>query len=191
MIELIQQPIAWYIAGPLIGLLLPFLLYIGNKTFGVSSSFRHVCASVIPSAKKIDYFNYDWKKAGSWNLKFVLGIIIGGVLAQLTTPEGYSVDLSSSTVSVLNSWGISDFQGLVPVELFSWGNVFTVPGLILLLLGGFLVGFGARYAGGCTSGHAITGLATLQKASLIAVIGFFIGGLITAHFILPNLLGGL
>ena len=73
----------------------------------------------------------------------------------------------------------------LPAELFSLEQVFTLKGLLILVIGGFLVGFGSRYAGGCTSGHAISGLSNLQLPSLIAVIGFFIGGLIMSFFILP------
>jgi hypothetical protein len=88
----------------------------------------------------------------------------------------------------LQALGLSDFSGLVPPELFSWSSLTSGPGLVAIVLGGFLVGFGARYAGGCTSGHAITGLATLQGASLLAVVGFFIGGLFTTYVLFPLLL---
>ena len=74
---------------------------------------------------------------------------------------------------------------LVPTEMYNLEAITSLKGLILLIIGGLLVGFGTRYAGGCTSGHAITGLSSLQKPSLIAVIGFFIGGLIMTNFILP------
>ena len=188
LLELLSQPMPWYIAGPLIGLLLPLLLIIGNKTFGISSSFQHACAAVLPNAKKISYFNYDWKATGGWNLKFALGVILGGVVASFFIPEGYTVAITEGTKEKLSLIGISSFTGLMPVDLFNWTNVLSVSGFLVMILGGFLVGFGARYGGGCTSGHAITGLATLQKASLIAVVGFFIGGLITAYFILPNIL---
>lgn len=187
--DFLTQPMPWYIAGPLIGLMLPLLLLVTNKTFGISSSFRHACASLIPSAKKIPYFNYDWKERGSWNLKFAAGVIIGGLGATFFIPEGYEVAISESTQATLLNMGIQDFSGLMPSELFNWSGLLSIPGFVLMILGGFLVGFGARYADGCTSGHAITGLATLQKASLIAVVGFFIGGIITAYLLLPNLLG--
>ncbi len=186
MTELFTQPIPWYVAGPLIGLMLPLLWIIGNKTFGISSSFRHACASMVPS--KVEYFNYDWIKDGAWNLKLVTGVVIGGVIAGLTNSQDYTVQISEATKSELTALGINNFTGLIPLEIFNWSNIVSPAGFVLMILGGFLVGFGARYAGGCTSGHAITGLATLQKASLIAVIGFFIGGLITTYAILPLIL---
>lgn len=187
MNEILSQPIPWYIAGLLIGLTLPVLLIIGNKTFGVSSSFRHMCAAVFPN--KFSYFNYDWKKEGAWNLKLIAGITIGGIIASLFTSEGYQVNISPDTVAHLQSIGFTNFSGLVPQEIFSISGPVKPAILGILIFGGFLIGFGTRYAGGCTSGHAITGLATLQKASLIAVIGFFVGGLITTYFILPYILG--
>ncbi len=185
MYELLLEPIPWYIAGPLIGLTLPLLLIIGNKTFGISTSFQHMCAAVLP--KKFPYFNYDWWKQGKWQLQLSLGILLGGVLAAFFIPEDYVIDLSTSTIATLQGNGISNFNGFVPVEVFNWENLASLPGFFILVVGGFLIGFGTRYAGGCTSGHAITGLATLQKASLIAVIGFFVGGIISTYFILPNL----
>ena len=76
-------------------------------------------------------------------------------------------------------------KSLLPAELYGWNSVLSIKGLTILIIGGFLVGFGTRYAGGCTSGHAITGLSSLQMPSLIAVIGFFIGGLIMVHLLFP------
>lgn len=187
MNEILNQPIPWYVAGALIGLTLPVLLIIGNKTFGVSSSFRHMCAAVLPN--RFSYFNYDWKKEGGWNLKLISGIVIGGFIAKLFTPEEYRINISPETIAHLKSIGITSFNGLVPEEIFSLSGLLNPVVLGLLVIGGFLIGFGTRYAGGCTSGHAITGLATLQRASLIALIGFFIGGLLTTYFILPHILG--
>lgn len=186
MYELLLKPMPWYIAGPLIGLTVPLLLIVGNKTFGISTSFQHICAAVLP--KKVVFFNYDWWKQGKWHLQLSFGIILGGVLASFLIPESYAVAISKDTVASLQGLGITDFSGFVPVELFNWESIATIPGFIILVLGGFLIGFGTRYAAGCTSGHAITGLATLQKASLIAVIGFFVGGILSTYFILPNLL---
>tara|TARA_R110000868_G_scaffold1211_2_gene9286 strand:+ start:1867 stop:2430 length:564 start_codon:yes stop_codon:yes gene_type:complete len=186
MYELLLQPMPWYIAGPLIGLTVPLILIIGNKTFGISSSFQHICAAVLP--KKFPFFNYDWWKQGKWHLQLSLGIVFGGVLAAFFIPEEYVIDLSSNTIISLKEMGITNFSGFVPIEVFNWANLVSIPGFLILVVGGFLIGFGTRYAGGCTSGHAITGLATLQKASLIAVIGFFVGGIISTYLILPNLL---
>jgi hypothetical protein len=83
---------------------------------------------------------------------------------------------------------VTDLHGLAPRELFHWGALGTAEGFVLLVLGGFAVGFGTAYAGGCTSGHAITGLADRQPASLVAVLGFFAGGLLATWVILPALL---
>jgi uncharacterized membrane protein YedE/YeeE len=136
-----------------------------------------------------EYFDYDWKADGLWNLLFVVGILLGGVVAVQLLGGGGPTGMSEATQVDLRGLGLNDFSGLVPPELFSWSSLSTLPGFLVLVLGGFLVGFGARYAGGCTSGHGITGLATMQLPSLIAVIGFFIGGLLTTHLVLPLLLG--
>lgn len=186
MTEFLQQPWPWYVAGPLIGLVVPLLLLIGSKQFGVSSNLRHTCAACMPG--RVEFFQYDWKENGLWNLTFIGGTVIGGFLAgwYLNNPE--PIDLSQQTVSQLQAMGISDFSGMMPEGLFSWENLANPSGIIVMILGGFFVGFGARYAGGCTSGHAISGLANLQLASLLAVIGFFIGGLIITHFIYPLIL---
>jgi uncharacterized membrane protein YedE/YeeE len=177
----------WYVAGPAIGLFVPLLLLLTGKAFGVSSSLKHACAATVPGGA--DYFNYDWKASGLWNLIFVLGILLGGVVAVQFLGGGGPTGISAATKTDLQALGLTDFSGLVPPELFSWSSLTTLPGLIAIVLGGFLVGFGARYAGGCTSGHAITGMATMQLPSLIAVVGFFIGGLATTYVLLPLLLG--
>lgn len=187
MVDAVSQPWPWYVAGPLIGLVVPLLLLLGGKVFGVSSNLRHMCAAVLPA--NLDFLKYDWKSAGSWNLVFVLGTLIGGFIAvQLVPASGVEIGISGATKADLAALGVTDFTGLVPAQLISWTALSTLPGLVIVVVGGFLVGFGARYAGGCTSGHAISGLADLQFASLVAVIGFFIGGLIVTHLILPFLL---
>lgn len=181
----VWRPWPWYVAGPLIGLFVPALLIVGNALFGVSSSLRHMCAVIIPG--KVEYFRYDWKKTGFWNLLFVFGILLGGGLtAHWGGPQ--NVVISEATRHDLAKLGIHDFSGLAPRELFHWSALLTLKGFVLVIVGGFLVGFGTAYAGGCTSGHAISGLADLQLPSLIAVIGFFAGGLVATHFILPRLL---
>lgn len=186
MFDFLTQPWPWYVAGPLIGLIVPLLLLIGNKAFGVSSSLRHYCAACMPAG--ISYFEYDWRKTGSWNILFVLGAFLGGFLGGYIFQNPEPVQISTETAASLKDLGISNFEGLVPLDLFNWENLLTFQGFMFMIIGGFLVGFGARYAGGCTSGHAISGIANLQPASLIAVIGFFIGGLLTTHFLLPLLL---
>jgi len=184
-IEWIKQPWPWYVAGPLIGLIVPLLLLIGNKAFGISSSLRHVCAACLPA--NIPFFKYDWKKE-IWNLFFVGGIIIGAVLVTQLFSNPNPIELNPKLAADLQVHGISNFRGMVPTELFSWNSLFTVKGIIMIVIGGFIVGFGTRYAGGCTSGHAIMGLSNLQLPSLIATISFMVGGFIVANLIMPILL---
>ncbi len=182
MLELIKQPWPWYVAGPLIGLTIPLLLILGNKPLGISSSFRHICAACMPG--DIEYLKYDWKKE-AWLLVFVFGILIGGFIAYQVIGHPEVIAISPDTEEHIRSLGIQDIRGLLPSEVFSWKGLLTMEGFILIVIGGFLVGFGTRYAGGCTSGHAIMGLSNLQFPSLVAVMGFFAGGLIMTHLILP------
>jgi uncharacterized membrane protein YedE/YeeE len=186
IVEWLRSPWPWYIAGPLIGLIVPILLLIGGNQFGVSSNLRHTCAACFPG--RVEFFQYDWKKAGSWNLTFIGGAVIGGFLGGwlLSNPE--PIDLSAATVTTLQDLGVNDFSGMMPDDLFNWNNLGSLQGILVMVVGGFLVGFGTRYAGGCTSGHAISGLANLQLASLLAVIGFFIGGLIITYVVYPLIL---
>ncbi|WCT11737.1 YeeE/YedE family protein [Mucilaginibacter jinjuensis] len=185
MIELIKQPWPWYVAGPLIGLVVPALLLLGNKTFGISSSLRHICAACIPA--NISFFKYDWKKE-SWNLFFVLGIALGGFIATYFLSNPGQVGINPATITILQHEGVKDFSGLLPADIFSFGQLFTLRGLVFMVVGGFLVGFGTRYAGGCTSGHAIMGISSLQWPSLMATICFMVGGFVCTWFILPYLL---
>ncbi|MEO6213407.1 MAG: YeeE/YedE thiosulfate transporter family protein [Vicinamibacterales bacterium] len=186
MMNLLREPWPWYIGGPLIGLMVPLLLLIGGKAFGVSASLRHMCAATVPGG--IPLFTYDWKRDGGWNLLFSLGILIGGFIAgRLLLPDGDSVAISAATQRDLRALGIHDLSGLVPQEWMGWHALTSARGWITLGIGGFLVGFGSRWAGGCTSGHAISGLATFQLPSLLAVLGFFAGGLLMTHAILPFL----
>jgi uncharacterized membrane protein YedE/YeeE len=185
MIEYLKQPWAWYVAGPLIGLTVPALLIIGNKTFGISSSLRHVCASCIPA--NIPFFKYDWKKE-VWNLFFVFGIFLGGAIAINLLSNPNPVEVNPKLATELASYGITNFNNLVPEDIFNWQSLFTLKGFSLMIAGGLLVGFGTRYAGGCTSGHAIMGLSSFQLPSLIATVCFMIGGFIMANLILPFIL---
>ena len=185
-IEWIKQPWPWYIAGPLIGLMVPLLLITGNKAFGISSSLRHVCAACIPA--NIPFFKYDWKKE-IWNLFFVTGIIIGAFLVLQFFSSTNPVQINPRLATELQQYGISNStNNLLPPEIFNWSTLFTLKGFIMMVMGGFLVGFGTRYAGGCTSGHAIMGLSNLQWPSLAATISFMIGGFIVANLVLPFIL---
>jgi uncharacterized protein len=183
--EFLSKPWPWYVAGPLIGLMVPVLLLIGNKTFGISSSLRHVCAACLPA--NIPFFKYDWKKE-IWNLFFVGGILLGGIVVALLLQNPEPVQVHPKLATELAGYGITNAEGLVPNDLFNWQSLFTLKGFIMMVVGGFMVGFGTRYAGGCTSGHAIMGLSSLQWPSLVATIMFMIGGFIMANFILPFLL---
>lgn len=182
MLELVKQPWPWYISGPIIGLMVPFSLLIANKTFGISSSLRHICAACMPG--NIEFFKYNWKKE-IWNLFFVGGVLLGGVITRKFLTIETRIDISGSTKSDLMSLGIRDFGDYIPVEIFSWDHLFTIHGFLFIILGGFMVGFGARWAGGCTSGHAISGLSNFRFVSLVATIAFFIGGLFITHLLYP------
>lgn len=186
MFDLLTGTWPWYIGGPLIGLTVPLLLLIGGKKFGISSNLRHICAAVLPG--RADYFRYDWKSDGLWNLTFIVGVLIGGAIAGTWLASGQPIPISAETRADLALLGVTDFVGLAPESIFTWQNLATVRGFVMLVIGGFLVGFGARYAGGCTSGHAITGLSDFQLPSLIAVVGFFAGGLFVTFVLLPILM---
>ncbi len=184
-LEWIKQPWPWYVAGPMVGLTVPTLLIIGNKSFGISSSLRHVCAACFPA--NIPFFKYDWKKE-AWNLFFVVGIFFGGMIAinLLANPE--AIQINPKLATELSGYGITDYSSLMPRQIFNWHALLSVKGLLMIVAGGFMVGFGTRYAGGCTSGHAIMGLSTLQWPSLIATCCFMIGGFVMANLILPFIL---
>jgi len=186
MIDLLTRPWPWYVAGPLIGLTVPLVYMYAGRKWGISSTFRDICAATIP--RSIDYFAYEWRSRGGWRLSMALGLIGGGFLAGMTGPS--EVAISAATRTDLLALGLTDLSGIAPAEIFSWGGLLSLPGLVMIVGGGFLVGFGTRYANGCTSGHAISGLAALRVTSLVAVIGFFIGGLISTHLLLPLVLGG-
>ena len=162
--DLIYKAWPWYVAGPIIGISAPLLLLMGNKRLGISSTLRHICAACVPAS--IPLFQYDWKKE-IWSLYFVGGILIGGFIGGIVLNDGTLV--------------------LMPVEIFNWSEVITMRGLIMMVAGGFMVGFGTRYARGCTSGHGILGLSALQWPSLVAIMAFFLGGIIFSNFVVPYL----
>lgn len=185
--DLLSSAWHWSFSGVMIVLVMFCLIYLG-KRFGVSSSFKATC-SALGAGKSIDYFNYDWK-SHDWLFVFVLGSMIGGFIASQFMSGTEPMTIASSTLSHLSDLGINSPNGaeLVPMELFGIENMFSTSSLLLMIGGGLLIGFGTRYAGGCTSGHAISGLSNLQLPSLVAVVGFFIGGLSMTYFILPALL---
>ena len=184
-IAFIKQPWPWYIAGPLIGLVAPALLLIGNKSFGISASLRHTCAILVPG--KTPFFKYNWKRE-LWNMVFVFGILLGGIIATLYLANPNPIIISPELKLSLANYGITDISGLLPLQLFSWESLLTLRGFLMMVAGGFMVGFGVSYAGGCTSGHAILGLSNLQLPSLIATCCFMIGGFIMVNLILPLIL---
>ncbi len=185
MLEILRQPWPWYVAGAMIGLTVPALLLLGNKHFGISSSLRHICAACIPA--NIPFFKYEWKKE-AWNLFFVVGVLLGGTVATYFLSNPDPIVVSGKTVAALQELNIEVDHELMPASIFSFENLFSLRGLIFFVIGGFLVGFGTRYGGGCTSGHAIMGLSNLQWPSLIATCCFMAGGFIMVHLLFPWLM---
>ncbi|HZV70753.1 MAG TPA: YeeE/YedE thiosulfate transporter family protein [Saprospiraceae bacterium] len=190
-ISLFHVPWHWAFSGFMIALVM-FLLLFAGRSFGVSSSFDALC-TLAGAGKKVKYFEGDWRQR-SWMLVFLLGTVGGAAIATRWMQSPEPVNISQATRDDLSALGIhapatlSDGSGYVPEEIFNFRSLLTWRGFILLIVGGFLIGFGTRWAGGCTSGHAISGLSNLQLPSLIAVIGFFIGGLIMTHLLLPIIL---
>ncbi len=181
--DFILDPWPWYVAGPLITFVMFLLFYFGKK-FGVSTNLETIC-SLGGAGKFNDFFKTDWKK-NSWNLLFVVGLIIGGFISSQWLTPNETVAISQQTIQDLSDLGFQNAGAqYLPDEIFSIETMFSLKGFLILLIAGILVGFGSRYAGGCTSGHAITGLSNLEIPSLISVIGFFIGGLIMTWLLLP------
>ena len=181
--DFIFQPWAWFIGGPLIALSLLLYFYFG-KNFGASTNFETLC-TMAGAGKVSDYFKKDWKDR-DFALMFVVGLIIGGFISANYLIPNQSIDLNPTTVQELTDLGFTNVGNqYFPDEIFSDEVVFSLKGFLILLISGLLIGFGTRYAGGCTSGHAITGLSSLQMPSLLAVIGFFIGGIVATWFLIP------
>ena len=189
LLDFISQPWHWSVSGAAIALVLVVLTWMG-RSFGVSTTFKVAC-SAVGAGKRNPFFNMDIRDE-YWRVASVAGGLVGGIIAANFLQSPGPVAISTSTIDYLAGVGINypeaDARGLgfVPTEVFSFASL---KGMLMAVAGGFLVGFGARYGDGCTSGHAISGLAHLQLPSLITVIGFFLGGLTMAHFILPGLLG--
>ena len=177
----------WYVAGPLIGLAVPALAFIGNYPFGVSTSLRHIVRLLLPR-RKLAYFDYDIEPE-LWNLFLIAGLFFGGFLAALGgLPD--QIGISAETRAALASLGVTNLSGLIPAGVFNLQSLMDWPAIVLLVVGGFLIGFGTRYGNGCTSGHSITGLSILNPVSLLATAMFFVGGLVATHILLPLILKG-
>lgn len=183
MIEIIKAPWPWYTSGFLIALILVMLLFMG-KSFGFSANLRTIC-TMCGADKVNSFFRFDWKSQ-FWNLLFLFGAILGGFISErFLSHPGAVPKIADATIADLAALGFSAPSSAQPAELFDLAAFKSIKTMFILLFGGLLVGFGARYAGGCTSGHAISGLSNLQLPSLIAVAGFFIGGLLMTYFVLP------
>lgn len=181
--EWIFEPWPWYVAGPLIAGIMFLLIFVG-KQFGMSSNLRTMC-TMCGADKKADFFAFDWKSQ-RWNLIVLLGAVMGGFIAAHLLSDNPTVAIGPETVESLQELGfMSAGEAYLPKELFGLEAFTNIKSLAILLIGGLLIGFGSRYAGGCTSGHAISGLSNLQLPSLIAVIGFFLGGLFMVHILFP------
>ena len=173
----------WYVSGFLIGMIMLTLNYFG-KVFGMSSNLRTLC-TIAGADKVADFFKFDWKSQ-KWNLFVLLGAMVGGYVAVTFMSDPSNVDLNPKTVAQLVAMGIDAPNGkLLPQTIFGFEALQSPKMICILIIGGILIGFGSRYAGGCTSGHAIAGMSNLQRQSLKAVIGFFVGGLIMSYYILP------
>lgn len=183
LVGFLKQPWPWYVAGPVIGLMVPLLLWLGNRSFGLSSNLRHLCAMVLPGNKP-EFFRYNWRNE-SWNLVVTAGLVIGGFLAGVVWSNPEPVKISSATAQSLQQLGVEPEVGLAPAKVSGLASLTNPKIVLMLVLSGFLVGFGTRWAAGCTSGHAITGLSTFQFKSLIATISFFAGGILSANWLVP------
>jgi len=181
----LKEPWPWYAGGILIGLTVPVLLIAGNKLLGVSSVMRQICAACFPG--NVPFLKYEWRKQ-SWSLFFSAGIILGGFIGGVLLADPHPEAIAPATIQTLAHTGIQFNKGFLPDQLFNWSFLFTLPGFIILVVGGFMVGFGTRYAGGCTSGHGISGLSALQWPSLVAVAAFFIAGILSSKYLLPLIL---
>ncbi|HMQ59920.1 MAG TPA: YeeE/YedE thiosulfate transporter family protein [Flavilitoribacter sp.] len=191
VISIVSQPWHWAVSGAVIAGIMFLLLWFGER-FGVSRSFETLC-SIAGAGRKVSYFNFDWRRY-NWLLTFIGGSVAGGFIAVYLLPADEPVRIAQATVEALQKIGVktpetkAEGLGFLPGELFNFASLATLKGLILMVGGGFLIGFGSRWAGGCTSGHGISGLANLQLPSMVAVIGFFIGGLLMTHLLLPLIL---
>ncbi len=182
MLEFITQPWSWWFSGIVIAGIMFLLLYFG-QSFGFSANLRTIC-SIAGAGKKVKFFDFNWRQQ-LWNLVFLVGAVLGGFIARHALSNDEPVMISESTISTLSEYGFEAPHSSQPDELYSWESILSVKGFLIVAIGGLMVGFGSRYAGGCTSGHAISGLSDLQLPSLVAVIGFFAGGLLMTFVFFP------
>lgn len=176
----------WYVSGPLIFVTMALLVLLGRR-FGVSSNLESIC-TIAGAGRVAPYFRVNWRDR-TWNLVFIAGAMTGGLLTHVLGAAGRIVPISPRTVATLASWGFAHDPGFAPASLMGSQALSSPVAWGLLGVGGFLVGFGTRWANGCTSGHGVSGLADLQRGSLVATLSFFAGGVVVTNLVLPWLLG--
>lgn len=161
---------AWspYLVGAGIGLLVLLTLSLAGKKIGASSAYSDTAGMIgrVIAPRHIASLPYyrDNKPMIGWTFTIVLGAILGSFLAAWTGGELTGTYLQ-------NMW------------VMRFGPNSVLLRTLFALLGGALMAYGARMAGGCTSGHGISGTLQLAVSSWLAVICFFLGGIATAMLI--------
>ena len=186
MLHYLSRPWPWYVVGGLLGSVAPLLLLAGNRQLGVSGNLRTICAAILPG--NVEFFKYDWKESGAWNLAFAVGIIAGGFIGGFVLAAPANATLSPAAQAMFQTLGLHNLSTLLPPEIFSVKGLMTLKGFAIMIGGGFLVGFGSAYAGGCTSGHGISGVANFEIPSFLAFAAMFGAGMLTSWFIVPLIL---
>jgi len=158
---------AWspYVIGALIGVLSMFTFYFSNKALGASSAYAMAAGKIGESVspqhtRSLKYFQDNPPKLG-WEVALVVGVVAGAFVA---------------------AWSGNELTGQLLPEMWQarFGADSGVLRIVVAIVGGVLMAFGARMAGGCTSGHGISGTLQLSVGSWISAICFFIGGIIAA-----------
>ena len=151
-----------WLAGLAIGLFVILHFWLIGKPAGCSTGYGNVCGYI---CKKMSYYQEgEYRKKNNTKLWFLIGIPIGGLLSALASPE---------------PWHISFDMGMYD-EILPQSNAAKA---IWLIFGGMLLGFGARLAGACTTGHALVGGAMLNPPSLLAGAVFFMSAFITTRLL--------
>lgn len=163
-----------WLVGVGIGVLVWLGFLLSDRGIGCSTAYVRVgrfLETLIRGEKVKDreYFRKFVPRI-EWELMLVLGVVVGSFSSAILSGQ-FEVELVPHMWS--NAFGRS--------EIVRW---------FFALLGGALIGFGARLAGGCTSGHGISGSSQLAISSWLAFTIFFVGGIITALFLF-NFLGGI